>query len=1708
MISGTQLLLAQATFTSIASGDWNGGLTVWAETVADDADNIPDGDDIVIISNAHTINMNVNAASGNLTINGTGNLFFNTNTRTLNVGGDLTMNGNSQITGSNNNRILNLAGNFLIPAGQIGSIGGIQFNQTAPRTFTVSGTFTPTSATGAKSIGDVTINSAGTWSATSNENYATNNFTMFNGATLSGSSTATITINGNLLVQPSTPGLRCNIGQISLVVNGTTTVIANGYWQFTVANAGTKRFENTITVNLGGTWDNLVGEDPTANCSIVNNGVWPIPTGGNGRYDVTDGGIYTYSGNAEIGMTSLRLQNASTVTNTGTLRLTRAGAQNLSVESGSTFINGNGTSGRLFFVGDGDVVDVVGALSSVNFSAVNNTVEYILSTAAQTVEPTVYYDIKCLNGNTKTINGVTTVNGTLTIDNNTVVTVTGGTDLLGTGNLAMTGTSTLRISSAGTVPALTGTSHSLASGTTIELNRAGAQTAASSATYPYQNVLVSGAAGSALNLSAVSSIAGNLTFTNAGSFNSNAVLTIGGTLSHTSSGSSTVANNITTGNFIFSTGILNYASRTITINGNNGTFTNNGGGGVLSTDATSQVVFTTGTNQQITGTTATTFSNLTINNLNGVTLNGVSATVSTGLTFTNGNLITGTNVVIMASAASTVTPTNGFVEGNLRKPLLVGNPSVTFEVGTGTAYAPVNFAFTNVTIAGNLTVSSTALDHPDINGSNIEPNRSVNRYWGMTNNATTFTSYNAIFNFLAGDVDGLADFSNFNVRRYDGINWGSTTIGTRTATSTQITGELSANLPNGSLRDFQIGEQINTSGTFNRLTGANNWNNLATWIQNRTGNVQFTSGSTTVTGTGTLFTTELTVNDILILQTSPTVVRGIVNTILDDTNLLLFVNASATVSGGYGREYIPNTINDVVTIGNSNIAPDAATTITLDMNATVNSLDINTTSAARTTAQIVTHAGTNSLTVQTNVRVNQPAGATTDIWNLNAGTSTVGGNVTIGTAVNNANFLTRVNITTGTLTIGSNLVFNTSNNATRELTSVLDMSGGNGRVNLGGQLTFVNNRGLLIPGNSGSIFNFNRSAGGQTLVGPASNAGANPWAFHNIFCNNTSASGVVVGFNITTANITGDIRVQSGLFRVGNADITGNGSRTFQVVSGATFRMAGNRAFPIGFGTFDLGTTTPFGTVEYASTSAQTISNQAYGNLLLNSSQTFSIPNVTLTVAGNVNLGNSSSSTSPQMQGAGGAASNLVVGENILINAGLIVNTTGGLIDATNIAQITVGGNWTNNSTLGGSDGFNESTNTVTFNSPVANTLQTIGGLIPETFYNLTLNASATTDVVRISNNTVVSNTLALTQGELDLNSLTLNVTRNSTGAIARTGGYIKSEDNSSVYGTVQWLTGALTGSFVYPFGKSSTEFIPFTMNITSAGAPASGSTSVSTYSTLLDDNLPYPATVTNLSGTNGGVAVVDRFWVITLNGYTTTRPTSTLTFTATSPEIATTGPALDINAQRWAPSNTWEPALPSQTYNAGAGTVTVPGVNNYSPWALADVTAALPITLTGFNAITRNGVVELYWETEKEVNNDYFTLERSANNLEFEERTIIQGAGNSNEKIDYSFVDDSPLPGKSYYRLKQTDFDGTFTYSKVVGVSRDGADDAFSAHPNPIINNVVYLNQEANIIVFNGLNQAVLQLNGVRSFDASLLPSGIYIIRNQEGKVIRFVKP
>ncbi|HKR06341.1 MAG TPA: hypothetical protein VJY62_17020 [Bacteroidia bacterium] len=96
---------------------------------------------------------------------------------------------------------------------------------------------------------------------------------------------------------------------------------------------------------------------------------------------------------------------------------------------------------------------------------------------------------------------------------------------------------------------------------------------------------------------------------------------------------------------------------------------------------------------------------------------------------------------------------------------------------------------------------------------------------------------------------------------------------------------------------------------------------------------------------------------------------------------------------------------------------------------------------------------------------------------------------------------------------------------------------------------------------------------------------------------------------------------------------------------------------------------------------------------------------------------------------------------------------------------------------------------------------------------------------------------------------------------------------------------------------------------------------------------------------------------------------------------------------------------------------------------------APLPIELTRFNGEAKNDKVELTWTTSAEINNDYFTIEKSTNGITFISYGKIEGAGNTTAIQNYSYHDLNPSAGMNYYRLKQTDFNGRNEYFKIIGI-------------------------------------------------------------------------
>lgn len=233
---------------------------------------------------------------------------------------------------------------------------------------------------------------------------------------------------------------------------------------------------------------------------------------------------------------------------------------------------------------------------------------------------------------------------------------------------------------------------------------------------------------------------------------------------------------------------------------------------------------------------AATFDYLFINKTSGGTVSLANdMTVNFNLTL-NSQLVTNAFKVIIPTGNNVTANANGWVRGNLQKNIPTGTNSRTFEIGSSAAYTPVTTDYSGVTGAGNLVVSTTNNDHPQIATSGIAAARSVNRFYTIANSGVTGGSYNATFTFVAGDVDAGAVTSAFGISSYVNPTWTSATIGTRTATTTQATGLTTYG-------DFQLGE---TATTWTAGASTTAWATSGNWsngVPTSTSNVIIASAS-------------------------------------------------------------------------------------------------------------------------------------------------------------------------------------------------------------------------------------------------------------------------------------------------------------------------------------------------------------------------------------------------------------------------------------------------------------------------------------------------------------------------------------------------------------------------------------------------------------------------------------------------------------------------------------------------------------------------------------------------------------------------------------------------------------------------------------------------------------------------------------------------
>ena len=180
----------------------------------------------------------------------------------------------------------------------------------------------------------------------------------------------------------------------------------------------------------------------------------------------------------------------------------------------------------------------------------------------------------------------------------------------------------------------------------------------------------------------------------------------------------------------------------------------------------------------------------------------------------------------------------------------------------------------------------------------------------------------------------------------------------------------------------------------------------------------------------------------------------------------------------------------------------------------------------------------------------------------------------------------------------------------------------------------------------------------------------------------------------------------------------------------------------------------------------------------------------------------------------------------------------------------------------------------------------------------------------------------------------------------------------------------------------------------------------------------------------------------------------------------------------------------------------------------------ALPIELLSFTGNQNNESILLDWKTSTEVNNDYFTLEHSIDGYDFEFLAEIDGKGNSTTINDYRFVHLDPTIGTNYYRLSQTDFDGTHKVADVIAVDYKSDQIIASVIPNPIRQNEINLrytspeNSDVEVEVIDMTGKVLIQTTiSVSEGENNIqLPTqnwsgGVYYLRTIQDQTIRTIK-
>lgn len=184
--------------------------------------------------------------------------------------------------------------------------------------------------------------------------------------------------------------------------------------------------------------------------------------------------------------------------------------------------------------------------------------------------------------------------------------------------------------------------------------------------------------------------------------------------------------------------------------------------------------------------------------------------------------------------------------------------------------------------------------------------------------------------------------------------------------------------------------------------------------------------------------------------------------------------------------------------------------------------------------------------------------------------------------------------------------------------------------------------------------------------------------------------------------------------------------------------------------------------------------------------------------------------------------------------------------------------------------------------------------------------------------------------------------------------------------------------------------------------------------------------------------------------------------------------------------------------------------------WESPITSSVLPVDLAYFSGESRGEQNILNWTTDTEVNLDYYDVQRSKDGVNFENIGIVKPASpNSEESLDYQFVDKNPLIGKNYYRLQVKDLDGSYEFSNIVVLFQENKVNIITLSPNPTsgvieLTGLSYDNVTLRLFDANGKQLSVQKLSEAGQVNVSHLSNGTYFLEIKTGNktiVKQFIK-